>query len=148
MSGCHGRRPDGVIIAQWRDGFQARGASAPHGPFIILFEQQGADEADADGGITFSDESSAIQAAIAGQGVALLYLLRCGPLLRMLPPKVFPPTTAVQHDFYAWRDRGLRSSINHAPLIGRGWLQEPSFSLRPQRVSARAARRRIPDTPR
>lgn len=51
---------------------------------------------------------------------ALLYLLRGGLPWRMLPPKVFPPMTTVQHYFYAWRDRGLWSSINHVlPMLAR-----------------------------
>ena len=35
----------------------------------------------------------------------------------MLPPRIFPPATTVQHYFYGWRDRGLWSSINHALLL-------------------------------
>jgi hypothetical protein len=34
-----------VIIAQWRDGFQAHIAGALHGPFVVLLEQDRADEA-------------------------------------------------------------------------------------------------------
>ncbi len=48
---------------------------------------------------------------------ALLYLLRGGLPWRMLPPKIFPPSTTVQHYFYAWRDAGLWSGINHALLM-------------------------------
>ena len=48
---------------------------------------------------------------------ALLYLLRGGLPWRMLPPGVFPPMTTVQHYFYAWRDSGLWSSINHTLLM-------------------------------
>jgi putative transposase len=47
----------------------------------------------------------------------LLYLLRGGLPWRMLPPKLFPPMTTVQHYFYLWRDRGLWSSINQALLM-------------------------------
>lgn len=48
---------------------------------------------------------------------AMLYVLRGGLPWRMLPPGVFPPMTTVQHYFYAWRDRGLWSSINHTLLM-------------------------------
>jgi putative transposase len=48
---------------------------------------------------------------------ALLYLLRGGLPWRMLPPKLFPPMTTVQHYFYLWRDMGLWSSINHTLLL-------------------------------
>lgn len=48
---------------------------------------------------------------------AMLYLLRGGLPWRMLPPNIFPPATTVQHYFYAWRDAGLWSEINHALLM-------------------------------
>lgn len=48
---------------------------------------------------------------------ALLYLLRGGLPWRMLPPKLFPPMTTVQHYFYAWRDKGLWPSVNHALVM-------------------------------
>jgi putative transposase len=48
---------------------------------------------------------------------ALLYLLRGGLPWRMLPPKLFPPMTTVQHYFYLWRDMGLWPSINHTLLM-------------------------------
>lgn len=35
----------------------------------------------------------------------------------MLPPRIFPPATTVQHYFYAWRDAGLWTSINHALVM-------------------------------
>ena len=47
---------------------------------------------------------------------ALLYLLRDGLPWRMLPSDLFPPMTMVQHDFYRWRDIGLRRSINQTLL--------------------------------
>jgi hypothetical protein len=40
------RKGDGGIIADWRDGFQRHVASALHRPFVVLFEQDGADETD------------------------------------------------------------------------------------------------------
>jgi hypothetical protein len=49
VSGCDGWQADGRIITQRSDGFQAHVACTLHGPLIILFEQQGADESD-DGG--------------------------------------------------------------------------------------------------
>jgi LysR family glycine cleavage system transcriptional activator len=45
-------------------------------------EQAGVAGVDADSGVLFSDESHAIQAAVAGQGVALLSLLLVAPELR------------------------------------------------------------------
>ena len=48
---------------------------------------------------------------------AMLYLLRGGLSWRMLPPGIFPPATTVQHYFYAWRDAGLWTSINHALVM-------------------------------
>jgi hypothetical protein len=39
-------KADGGIIADWRDGFQRHVAGALHRPFVILFEQDGADETD------------------------------------------------------------------------------------------------------
>jgi hypothetical protein len=43
-SGCHGGQPDERIIAHRSDGFQCHVAGALHCPFIILFQQDGADE--------------------------------------------------------------------------------------------------------
>ena len=43
---------------------------------------------------------------------ALLYILRSGQPWRMLPGD-FPPMTTVQRYFYAWRDVGLWTTINH-----------------------------------
>lgn len=48
---------------------------------------------------------------------AMLYLLRGGLAWRMLPPTIFPPATTVQHYFYAWRNAGLWTSINHALVM-------------------------------
>lgn len=47
---------------------------------------------------------------------ALLYILRSGQPWRMLPGD-FPPVTTVQRYFYAWRDAGLWSDINHLLLM-------------------------------
>ena len=46
----------------------------------------------------------------------MLYILRSGQPWRMLPGD-FPPMTTVQHYFYAWRDCGLWSTINHLLLM-------------------------------
>jgi hypothetical protein len=46
VSGCDGWQADGGIIAQRSDSFPAHVAGAPHGPLIILFEQQRTDEPD------------------------------------------------------------------------------------------------------
>ncbi len=50
-------------------------------------------------------------------GEAMLYLLHGGLPWRMLPSKVFPPITTVQHYFYPWCDMGLWPAINHALLM-------------------------------
>jgi transposase len=34
-----------------------------------------------------------------------------------LLPKGFPPYSTVQRYFYAWRDNGVRQTINHVPLM-------------------------------
>ena len=47
----------------------------------------------------------------------MLYVLWGGLPWRMLLPGLFPPMTVVQHYFYAWRDRGLWSSINDTLLM-------------------------------
>ena len=54
MSGCDERQADAEIMAQRCDGFQAHVASALDGPFIVLFEQQCADQAD-NGGLIGED---------------------------------------------------------------------------------------------
>jgi CheY-like chemotaxis protein len=46
MSGCHDGQADDGIIAQRSDGFQTHVAGTLDGPFVVLFEQQGADQAD------------------------------------------------------------------------------------------------------
>src|ERR1700682_1484012 len=47
---------------------------------------------------------------------AVFYVLRSGLPWRMLP-KDFPPVSTVQRYFYAWRDSGLWSTINHLFLM-------------------------------
>jgi transposase len=46
----------------------------------------------------------------------LLYVLRSGLPWRMLPGD-FPPVSTLQRYFYAWRDSGLWSTINHLLLM-------------------------------
>lgn len=46
VSADHGRQADERIIGQWRDGFQGHVSGTLHGPFVVLFKQQGADESD------------------------------------------------------------------------------------------------------
>jgi putative transposase len=46
----------------------------------------------------------------------LFYVLRSGLPWRMLP-RDFPPVSTVQRYFYAWRDSGLWSTINHLLLM-------------------------------
>jgi transposase len=47
---------------------------------------------------------------------ALFYVLRSGLPWRMLP-KDFPPVSTVQRYFYAWRDSGVWTTINHLLLM-------------------------------
>ena len=51
---------------------------------------------------------------------AIFYVLRSGLPWRMLP-KDFPPVSTVQRYFYAWRDSGLWSTINHLFLMTLRW---------------------------
>jgi hypothetical protein len=44
-SGCHGGQLEDRILAQWSDGFQRHVTGALNGPFIVLLEQDGADQA-------------------------------------------------------------------------------------------------------
>lgn len=46
----------------------------------------------------------------------VFYVLRSGQPWRMLP-RDFPPVSTVQRYFYAWRDSGLWSTINHLLLM-------------------------------
>ena len=46
LSGCQGWQADGGIIAQRGDGFQAHVPCALDGPFVVLLQQQGTDQAD------------------------------------------------------------------------------------------------------
>ena len=45
VSGGHGRQPDGVTMPEAGEGLQAH-VAAPDGPFVVLLQHQGADEAD------------------------------------------------------------------------------------------------------
>ena len=54
LSGRHGRQADESIVADGGHRFQRHVACALDGPFIVLFEQDGADEA-GDGGLVRED---------------------------------------------------------------------------------------------
>ena len=45
LSGGHGWQPDDEIIAHVSDSFQGHVSAALDGPFVVLFEQDGADQA-------------------------------------------------------------------------------------------------------
>jgi transposase len=47
---------------------------------------------------------------------AIFYIAQTGCQWRLLP-KDFPPYSTVQRYFYAWRDSGLRQTINHVLLM-------------------------------
>jgi len=79
---------------------------------------------------------------------AILYIASSGCAWRMLP-KCFPPISTVRGYFYAWRDSGLLTTINHLLVMAArqqaGREASPSagvnsheFSRRP-RVSSSAA---------
>lgn len=58
---------------------------------------------------------------------AILYILRGGLPLRMLPP-CFPPASTVRLWFYFWRDNGLWLSLNRILLlIGREAVGREAF---------------------
>jgi len=44
VSGCQGRQADDGIIAERGDGFQGHVTGSLDGPFVVLFEQDGADQ--------------------------------------------------------------------------------------------------------
>ena len=54
LSGCDCGQADRGSIAQGSDGFQCHVSGALNGPFVVLLEEQGADEAD-DGGLVRED---------------------------------------------------------------------------------------------
>ena len=54
LSDCHGGQNDDWIIADWGDGFQCHVAGALDGPFVVLFHEDGSDEAD-DGVLVWED---------------------------------------------------------------------------------------------
>jgi hypothetical protein len=58
------RKADGGIMVQRRDGFQAHVAAALDGPFIVLFEQQGADQA-GDGVLVGEDATTSVRRLIS-----------------------------------------------------------------------------------
>jgi hypothetical protein len=62
QSGCHGGQADNGIIAQWGDGFQCHVAGALHCPFVVLFEQDGADEAG--DGVFIGEDANDVGAAL------------------------------------------------------------------------------------
>jgi putative transposase len=53
---------------------------------------------------------------------AILYIASSGCQWRALP-KDFPPMTTVQGYFYAWRDRGLFTTINHLLVMSARELE-------------------------
>ena len=77
-SGRHGGQPDDGIIAQWSDCFQRHVASSLHRPFVVLFQQDSAHEAE-DGGFVGKDSHHictpldlAIEASCRVQWLSLL----------------------------------------------------------------------------
>ena len=58
------RKADSAIIAQGRDGFQRHVAGAMDGPFIVMFEQDRADETD-DGVLVGEDTNHSVRRLIS-----------------------------------------------------------------------------------
>ena len=52
--GRHALQPDDLITAQWGDGFQRHVAGSLHRPFVVLFQQDSAHQAE-DGGFVGED---------------------------------------------------------------------------------------------
>jgi hypothetical protein len=59
---CRDWQADDRIIAEWRDGFQRHVAGALHGPFVVLFEQDSADQSD--NGILVVEDADDLGAAL------------------------------------------------------------------------------------
>lgn len=97
-------------------------------------KQAGLRHADARGGLRFSEESHAIQAAIAGQGVALLSRtlveddIARGMLVAPFGPELDAP---------AWRLLRRRDATSTAQQAAWDWLATAFASARPRRSRAR-----------
>ena len=80
MSGCHDGQADDGIIAQGSDGFQAHVAGALDGPFIVLLEEQGANQA-GDRGLVGEDADTSLRRLISplrrSSGLVECSLARC-----------------------------------------------------------------------
>ena len=61
-SGCHGGQLEDRIFAQWSDCFQGHVAGALHGPFVVLLEQNSADQAS--DGILIGEDADNVGAAL------------------------------------------------------------------------------------
>jgi len=61
-SGCRGGQRDEGIIAQWCDGFQCHVARPLDRPFVVLFEQDGADQAG--NGLLIGEDADNLGAAL------------------------------------------------------------------------------------
>ena len=80
LSGRQGWQADAWIIAEWGDCFQRHVAGALHGPFVILLQQQGADQP-GDGGLVGEDAED-VAAPLdpwftRSMGFVLCSLVRC-----------------------------------------------------------------------
>ena len=105
-----------LLHFEWR----ASGAHAVHPTWRTWVRQAGVQGFDPAAGITFSDESSAIQAAVAGQGVALLSsALVADELASGTLVQPFGPTLAgSRYDLVFPSDAGLRPPVT----VLRDWV--------------------------
>ena len=80
MSGCDEWQADTEIMAQWSDGFQAHVAGSLHCPFIVLFKQQSANQAD-NGSLVWEDAdhlAAPLDSPLSrSSGLVLCILVRC-----------------------------------------------------------------------
>jgi LysR family transcriptional regulator, glycine cleavage system transcriptional activator len=119
--------------------FEWRNRRADNPTWRRWLEQAGVREVSPDAGVVFSDENHAIQAALAGQGVALLSLLLVAPDLRS-GALVQPFGPALE---------GYRYHLVHAPDAPRreelaalaAWLQAEMGEVAGAPTAARGSRR-------
>ena len=81
LSGCHWRQADGDSIAQRGDGFQRHVAGALDGPFVVLLEQEGADEVEDGGFVRENPDDIAATLDLAVQPLERVCAVQFGAVL-------------------------------------------------------------------
>lgn len=81
MSGCHGRQIDDGIITQGGDGFQGDVACALDRPFIVLLEQDGADQSGDRGLVGKDPDHLGAALDLAVQALQRIGVVKLGPVL-------------------------------------------------------------------